>query len=117
MKTPLAILFAILSVTFTLSLTGCASTGQASERPALLPETAEATVEVTGMSCPMCANNITRVMDRSEAIDQSRVDLGAGMVYLSFHEGQTLTADQIKQTVDDAGFTAGAVTFKAKAGE
>ena len=104
-----------------LGVPGCQSSGQISTNGsgsllAVTPESADAIVQVTGMSCPQCSHNIALIMDRVDAIEASQVDLGEGRVLIAFATGQSLSADQITTIIKDAGFTPGEVTFNAKAG-
>lgn len=96
-----------------LILAGCASTGSA-ERPVLDPKDADAVVKVKGMSCPQCSFNIALLMRDVEEIDQSRVDLGNGQVYIAFAQDKTLEADAITDLVTRAGFTPGEVKYLKK---
>ena len=102
---------AALSLALTFALAGCQSGGATAELPPLDPADAHAEVEVNGMSCPQCSFNISLLMRDVEEIDQTRVDLGGGRVLMTFHEGRSLTADQITDLVDRAGFTPGEVIF------
>ncbi|MFN3165949.1 MAG: heavy-metal-associated domain-containing protein [Phycisphaeraceae bacterium] len=87
---------------------GCASTG--GPKQALLdPSDADASVQVSGMSCPQCANNIKLILDDAEGVENSRVDLGSGRVFIDFSQGGALTDAQIEQLIKDAGFTPGEV--------
>lgn len=119
MKTIFATLFAVSLLTLTAGLAGCSTTGGAAtaEAAPLDPKDADAEVAVKGMSCPQCANNLKLIMEKMEPIQQARVDLGEGRVLLAFNPGQTASEADIALAVKDAGFTPGAVTYKAKAGE
>jgi len=108
MKRSTLSLTAALFAASLITLAGCATTGQGNQA-ALDPNDADAAVQVSGMSCPQCANNIKLILDDAEGVDQSRVDLGSGQVYIDFSDGQTLTDAQIEQLVKDAGFTPGEV--------
>lgn len=114
-------IYAALCAALTLGLAGCKTTGQANSADpgtqlAVTPESADAIVQVSGMSCPQCSHNIALIMDRIDEIAASQVDLGEGRVLIAYAPGKSLTADQIAGVIKDAGFTPGEVTFKAKAG-
>ena len=100
---------------FAFSLVGCETTGSPARAP-LDPNNADAQVMVMGMSCPQCANNIKKIMESVDGVDQARVDLGEGRVLVAFSEGQTVTEDRLKKAVTDSGFTAGEVTNKNDTG-
>lgn len=109
MKRIPALLLSVLALAFMLALTGCQSAG-----PVLNPDDADAVVQVNGMSCPQCANGIVLLMDGQEEVDQTRVDLGDGQVFIKFAPEKTLTAEQIADLVTRAGFTPGEVTYLDK---
>ncbi|MEM9020002.1 MAG: heavy metal-associated domain-containing protein [Planctomycetota bacterium] len=114
-------LFTLLFAALTLGVAGCATTTNANGNIAgsylvVTPESADAIVQVAGMSCPQCSHNISLIMDRVDEIEASQIDLGDGRVLIAFTPGQSLTADQIAAIIDDAGFTPGEVTFNEKAG-
>lgn len=110
------IFFVALSLSATLFLCACQSTGHQAQGP-LNPADADALVKVTGMSCPQCSHNITLLMDRTDQIERSRVDLGNGQVYIAFAPEQSLTAEEISDLVDRAGFTPGKVEYLGQKGE
>lgn len=113
MKTSkLSLAAALFAVSF-ITLAGCATTGQG-KQAVLDPSDADASVQVSGMSCPQCANNIKLILDDAEGVDNSRVDLGTGRVFIDFSEGSALTDAQIEQLVKDAGFTPGEVEHVKK---
>lgn len=107
---------AFVALSLTLFLTGCASTGSTA-KPPLDPAKADAVVAVKGMSCPQCSHNIALLMDATDEIDQSRVDLGNGKVYIAFAPNATLSEDKIADLVDRAGFTPGKVEYLKQGGE
>lgn len=100
----------------TLLLTGCKTTGSVQQAP-LDPNQADAVVKAKGMSCPQCSHNISLLMDYTDEIERSRVDLGNGKVYIAFAPGKTMSEAQIADLVDRAGFTPGKVTFLNKGGD
>ncbi len=97
---------AVLFAASIFTLAGCATTGSSTQAQ-LDPKDADAVVNVSGISCPQCANSIKLIMDDTEGIDQSRVDMGTGRVFIDFTPGSTLTNAQIEQLIKDAGFTPG----------
>ena len=62
-------------------------------------------LRVDGLSCPFCAYGIEKKLIRTEGVESVVFDLEKGMVKVKVAEGVTLTEAQLKQLVDDAGFT------------
>lgn len=100
------------ALAITMLIVGCKSAG--TSQNSATPKDFDATVRVSGLSCPQCANTITLIMDKDDAIASSTVDLGAGIVYIYFEKGRSLTAGEIISLVNDSGFTPGKVSFKDK---
>ncbi|MGB0767489.1 MAG: heavy-metal-associated domain-containing protein [Phycisphaeraceae bacterium] len=114
--TPIKTVMAALTPALFFVMLGCQAAGSA-ERPPLDPEQADAEVQVAGMSCPQCANNIKDIMERVDGVEQARVDLGAGRVLIAFRQGATVGEDAIVLAVKDSGFTPGEVTYKNGGGQ
>lgn len=97
-------------------LAGCAASGPSASpsNTALTAESADAVIEVSGMSCPQCAHGIVLLMDSYEEIQNKQVDLGRGIVLVTFAPGKSLSAEQLQKLIQDAGFTPGQVTFSGK---
>ena len=62
-------------------------------------------LRVDGLSCPFCAYGIEKKLIRTEGVESVIFDLEKGFVIVKVEEGVTLTEGQLKQLVDDAGFT------------
>ncbi|MCF6324012.1 MAG: heavy-metal-associated domain-containing protein [Gammaproteobacteria bacterium] len=62
-------------------------------------------LRVDGLSCPFCAYGIEKKLIRTEGVESVAFDLEKGLVIVKVEEGVALTEGQLKQLVDDAGFT------------
>lgn len=62
-------------------------------------------LRVDGLSCPFCAYGIEKKLIRTEGVESVVFDLEKGMLKVKVAEGVILTEAQLKQLVDDAGFT------------
>ena len=62
-------------------------------------------LRVDGLSCPFCAYGIEKKLIRTEGVGSVTFDLEKGLVIVKVEEDVTLTEAQLKQLVDDAGFT------------
>lgn len=65
----------------------------------------DAIVETKGMSCPMCANNIDRVLKKNPDIDEVHINLKKGLVIVQFKSGQKPPLSVLILAVEDSGFT------------
>jgi len=62
-------------------------------------------LRVDGLACPFCAYGIEKKLIKTEGVESVSFDLEKGLVIVKVKEGVTLTEVQLKQLVDDAGFT------------
>jgi len=62
-------------------------------------------LRVDGLSCPFCAYGIEKKLIRTEGVESVTFDLEKGLVIVKVEEDVTLNEVQLKQLVDDAGFT------------
>ncbi len=69
-------------------------------------------LRVDGLSCPFCAYGIEKKLIRTEGVESVTFVLEKGLVVVKVEEGVTLTEGQLKQLVDDAGFTLRSMTEK-----
>lgn len=115
-RTAIAVLNASALFLGVAVLAGCTTSGPSTSatNSTLTEESADALVEVSGMSCPQCAHSIVLLMDSYEEIQDKQVDLGRGVVRVKFAPGKSLSAEQLQKLIQDAGFTAGQVTFSEK---
>jgi len=62
-------------------------------------------LRVDGLACPFCAYGIEKKLIRTEGVESVTFDLEKGLVIVKAEAGVILTEAQLKQLVDDAGFT------------
>jgi len=103
----LAPLLAIL-----LLLAGCQTppgTGGEPESSAGGTTPARAVITIDGMACPFCTYNIQRQLEALEGVVKTDVSLEKGEAYVTLSPNKPATADQLRQAVRSAGFTASEV--------
>ncbi|EDM49523.1 MULTISPECIES: heavy-metal-associated domain-containing protein [Marinobacter] len=60
---------------------------------------------VNGLACPFCAYGIEKRLNKIDGVTEVRVDIGDSVVQVTLKEGNTLTEEQARRAVDEAGFT------------
>ncbi len=63
------------------------------------------TLGVKGVACPYCAFGIEKRLNKIDGVNEVVVDIGDSVVRVTMQEGATLTEEQVRQAVDEAGFT------------
>lgn len=90
-------------------LTGCAgtpNTAPAATADAAAPLTgSSATLIVHGMSCPLCANNVDKLLMTVPGVESVKVNMGTGEVKVALAPSARVTRAQLAKAVDDSGFT------------
>lgn len=66
--------------------------------------------EVSGMSCPLCANNIEKQLTKDPDVSGVEVDLGSGSVKIHYMRERLGAEVLIRTSIERAGFTVGKVT-------
>ncbi len=64
-------------------------------------------LQVDGLACPFCAYGIEKELNRTDGVENIRIDINAGVVTVTMAEGGTMTEAQASRIVEDAGFTLG----------
>lgn len=64
-----------------------------------------ATLTVRGLSCPKCANNVTKQLEAVPGVSTVSVHMGDGLVDVSFIDGLHPSRAQLAQAIDRSGFT------------
>lgn len=64
-----------------------------------------AVLDVRGMSCPKCANNITLKLHSVAGVDGVEIDMGAGEVLVRTPGPIRPSPAQLASAIEDAGFT------------
>lgn len=70
--------------------------------PALAAEALK--ISVNGLVCDFCARAIEKVFSKQEAVDSVSVDLTTKLITANMKDGQTLSDDEIKSLITDAGY-------------
>lgn len=60
-------------------------------------------IQVSGMTCGGCANNVTRALKAVRGVSEVNVSLSAGEATVQYDDRQT-SPDQLKAAVRDAGY-------------
>ena len=64
------------------------------------------TLEVGGMSCQGCVQNVTRLLKATPGVTDARVQLSPGRAEVTFDPARTGVA-QLKDAINGAGYDAG----------
>ena len=64
-----------------------------------------AVLEVHGLSCPLCANNLDKELLRLPGVESVAVDIGTGRVRLELAAGAEVRRGALEQAVRRSGFT------------
>ncbi|MGP1347308.1 MAG: heavy-metal-associated domain-containing protein [Phycisphaerales bacterium] len=64
-----------------------------------------ARLTVRGMSCPKCANNIDRQLQRVTGVSGINIDMSTGHVDVSFRPGVKASPKELAQAITNTGFT------------
>ncbi len=60
---------------------------------------------VDGLACPFCAFGIEKRLNKVDGVTDIEIDIGDSVVRVTLQEGKTLTEEQARQAVKEAGFT------------
>lgn len=67
------------------------------------------TVKILGMSCPFCVYGAEQKLKKLNGVDSLRVDLESGLARLTMQEHADVSNQQLRTTVESAGFEAAAI--------
>lgn len=104
--------FVVVSAVAGVGVVGCtagaptsaaSAPSAASSQPVLTGPTA--VLEVHGLSCPLCANNLDKELLRVPGVQAVAVDIGTGMVRLDLARGAEVQRSDIDGAVRRSGFT------------
>ncbi len=62
-------------------------------------------LKVDGLACPFCAYGIEKKLRHSEGVEAVTVDINAGLVTVRMADGATLSEEEARRIVKDAGFS------------
>jgi copper chaperone CopZ len=69
-----------------------------------------AELQVTGLTCSMCAKATETALQRLDFIDGIKPDLNKNLFSLTFKSDKKVNLDQIRKKVEEAGFSIGQLT-------
>jgi len=62
-------------------------------------------VRVDGLSCAFCAFSLEKKLKEIKNVESADINVTDGVVYLILKKGTSVTEEQIKEKVDESGFT------------
>lgn len=74
-------------------------------------DVSEISIRVDGLSCPFCAYGLEKKLKRLEGADKIHIDIDLGIAHIQVREGATIDEKDLKQAVEDAGFTSREITY------
>ncbi|MGH7556719.1 MAG: heavy-metal-associated domain-containing protein [Gemmatimonadota bacterium] len=96
-----------------LALVGLgAPAGLAAQQTEGVQQPAPRQIEVTilGMSCPFCAYGVEQKLKKLNGVEDLDVQLKTGVATLTLEEGDDVSNETLKKTVEDAGFEVAGIT-------
>jgi len=69
-------------------------------------------LRVDGLACPFCAYGIEKKFTKTEGVDSVDINLQKGLVVVKTDDGKTFSEDNLKEIINDAGFTLKSMTEK-----
>lgn len=69
-------------------------------------------VKVDGLSCPFCAYGLEKKLKKIDEVENLKIDVDKGFVTFSVANGKTVSEEEIKKRVKEAGFTAREISYK-----
>lgn len=73
----------------------------------------KASLQAAGLTCAMCSNATLKALQTLPFVDKIDTDLNTTTFLLSFKPGATVNIDQIKEKVEDAGFSVAKLVLTA----
>ena len=62
-------------------------------------------MKVDGLSCPICSYGLEKKLKTIDGIENIKIELTTGIVTFDMKEGKTITDEQMKKKVKEAGYT------------
>ncbi len=62
-------------------------------------------VFVDGIACPFCAYGIEKQLDKLSGVLEMKTDVAMGVIRLIVEESVTLTEEEVRDAVENAGFS------------
>ncbi len=71
----------------------------------------EIAIRVDGLSCPFCAYGLEKKLKGLEGAEKIHMDIEKGIARIWVAEGKKIEEKDLKQAVEDAGFSAREITY------
>ena len=68
-------------------------------------------VRVDGLSCPFCAYGLEKKFKKIEGAKDIKIDVDKGLLTFTMEKDKTVTEEEIKKKVKQAGFTPREITY------
>jgi len=68
-------------------------------------------IRVDGLTCPFCTYGLEKKLKRLEGAEKIYIDIDKGIAHIQVIEGKNIAEKDLKQAVEDAGFTAREITY------
>lgn len=101
---------AIASTSLLLACSAGPEPAAQNDAPATPLPGSTATLQVQGLSCPLCASNVDKQLLKVAGVEKVDVDLGAGIVKVAFDASAAPSAADLRKAVEDSGYTLTSVT-------
>jgi copper chaperone CopZ len=80
---------------------------------AAFSQVTKASLQASGLTCAMCARSVFKNLESLPFVEQIDTDLEKSVFLIRFKPGVPVDADQIRQKVEDAGFSVAGLTLTA----
>jgi len=91
-------------VTFTMLLIGISSMSLAQSANEN-DQTQQVQIRVDGLSCPFCAYGLEKKLQDIDGVSEIKIDINQGLATLRVSEDKTVSEEEIRKVVKQAGFT------------
>ncbi len=100
----------VLIVTFSMMLIGLSSMSFA-QNAIQEEQNKQVQVQVDGLSCPFCAYGLEKKLKNIDGVASLKIDIDQGMAILTVSENKSITEEEIRKVVKQAGFTPKKIVF------
>jgi copper chaperone CopZ len=80
---------------------------------AAFSQVTKASLQASGLTCAMCARSVFKNLESLPFVEHIDTDLEKSAFLIRFKPGVSVDADQIRQKVEDAGFSVAGLTLTA----
>ena len=70
-------------------------------------------IEIMGLACPFCAFGMEKELKKVAGVDDVKIELKAGLAYISTPIEQKPTKERLEKIITDAGFTVGKIEYSS----